>query len=350
MKTNLKPLTCEKARELMFDYIDGELRAGDRLRLETHIAECEVCKSELAERSEMLNLIASCGETPPSELKSCVMDKIENVPRESPAGRLRARLVPAGALTAAAAAVMILVIGRGFIFGGAMNDAKSDMEAHRHLMADEYAAPEMAYKDAEAGNASGFTADAADEIGAADMVNSSVSAAPAEKVTEAETAEEYVYATTTSLKASSPGYGLLFGTPEAYIATNSTADKSAADKSAAAKPALEPVDIEASKTLSVTDAAAHSPIDAMFEKMRTGERAILVCAADDIKLPEGEHSIETVSLGMLEFVRVTVEDGAMTLLSELLQTLEADEVQYRAAVPEGDLTGLDIFMLTESEN
>ncbi len=335
MKTNLKPLTCEKARELMFDYIDGELRAGDRLRLENHIAECEACKCELSERSEMLRLIASCGENPPSELKLGVMDKIDNIPQETAAERLRGRILPMGALTAAAAAVMILVVGRGFIFGGVMNDAKPDAGVQVLMTADKYDAPEVADEAADVGNASGFTADAVKELSDADMVNNVVTAAPAENVAAPEAAEEYVYATTTALKAASPGYGLLFDTAEVYASKIS---------------ATNTVDIEASDSISEMYTATYSPVDAMFEKMRNRETAILVCLADDLKLPEGDHTTETVYLGTSEFIHVTVEDGSITLFGDLLQALESDEAQYRAAVPEGDFTGLDIFMLTGAEN
>lgn len=332
MKTNLKPLTCEKARELMFDYIDGELKEGDRLRLEAHLEGCEACRDELSERSEMLTLISSCSDAPPQSLKLGVMEKIENIPQETRAQHLRHRLIPAGALTVAAAAVMILVVGKGFIFGGAVNDVAMDDEKQLSIVADKYDSPEVAYDRAD--GVGKVDDNEACDIAEEDMVYT----AAAEAVTENETVSEPVlvelYATTTALKAASPGYGLILGVADDYAASNSQE---------------APSDIEASGK-SLATLAAVSPIDELFDKMRSYDAAIVVCEETDMVLLDGAVAMESLELNGAEFRRISVEADAMTVFTDLLTYLEDIEAQYRAAVPEGDFTRCEIFMLTGAEN
>jgi len=42
-------MTCRQVVELMTDYLDGALSAGDRARFEEHIAGCDGCTAYLAQ-------------------------------------------------------------------------------------------------------------------------------------------------------------------------------------------------------------------------------------------------------------------------------------------------------------
>ena len=91
-------------------------------------------------------------------------------------------------------------------------------------------------------------------------------------------------------------------------------------------------------------------IDELFDKMRSYDAAIVVCEETDMVLLDGAVAMESLELNGAEFRRISVEADAMTVFTDLLTYLEDIEAQYRAAVPEGDFTRCEIFMLTGAEN
>ncbi len=120
MLLNKKTAGCDDFRELMLDYIDGALSDADAVALEAHITKCASCRGELAELREMLALVKSSSEPVPSELYGCVMAEVDKTPQDKKILTPRLRVKPwMSSLAAVAAAVMILVVGRGFIDGGA---------------------------------------------------------------------------------------------------------------------------------------------------------------------------------------------------------------------------------------
>ena len=42
-------MTCRQIAELITDYLEGALSAGDRLRFEEHVAGCEACSAYLGQ-------------------------------------------------------------------------------------------------------------------------------------------------------------------------------------------------------------------------------------------------------------------------------------------------------------
>jgi anti-sigma factor RsiW len=50
-------LACQELVELLTDYLDGSLPAGERARLEAHLAECEACDAYLAQFRLTIRLI-----------------------------------------------------------------------------------------------------------------------------------------------------------------------------------------------------------------------------------------------------------------------------------------------------
>lgn len=327
MKINLKPLTCETARNMMFDYIEGELKAADALRLETHLHDCEACKKELSERRDILKMISSCGETPPASLKLGVMDKINTVPQETKRQRMAKRLLPAGALSAAAAAVMLLFVGRVFILGGAMNyadnaafDKVADVEVMR--LTDASAVVECAEEDAVRDGMTVLADKAPSEPEAANEAGASKNEA---------SAVEY-YTVTSALKAASPGFGLIIADDCDYASFNN------ADNAT-----------EAPVKYAMATLAAPSPIDSLFEKFRADDRAIIVCSEKELSYPDSFGSEETLIFSGTEFRHLTFTKNTADLFSELLDNLEQIGAYYRAAAPEGAFTELDLFLAVESQ-
>ena len=131
MRTDKKPLSCEEARDLMFDYLDNNLTPSRTERLLAHLAACADCRAELDERREMLALIADVAEEPPAALHDNIMRAIADIPQDAPGSGAKIltdqkrRFIPWGTVAAACAAVMILVAGRGMLPGTGAGDIVS---------------------------------------------------------------------------------------------------------------------------------------------------------------------------------------------------------------------------------
>ena len=50
-------LTCREVVELVTDYLEGRLAAGDRERFEQHLEECDGCRSYLQQMRVTLRLV-----------------------------------------------------------------------------------------------------------------------------------------------------------------------------------------------------------------------------------------------------------------------------------------------------
>jgi anti-sigma factor RsiW len=55
------PLVCREFVELVSDYLEGTLPAGERVRMDAHLAGCDGCSGYL---EDMRRLIGSLNETP----------------------------------------------------------------------------------------------------------------------------------------------------------------------------------------------------------------------------------------------------------------------------------------------
>ncbi len=326
MKINLKPLTCETARDMMFDYIEGELKAADALRLEAHLRDCDACRKELSERQDILKLINTCGETPPVSLKLGVMDKINAVPQETKKQRMIKRLLPTGVLSAAAAAVMLFVVGRVFLLGGAMNDADYaafDKAANAEIMGGG-APAEMEYAKEDAVRDGMMML--ADKASTQPECENGANAPQTEA-----SAVEY-YTVTSALKAASPGFGLIITDACDYASFNHVENAT-----------------EAPVKYAMATSVAPSPIDSLFEKFRQGERAIIVCSESEISTPDNFSGEETILFGDTEFRHLTFTENAEKLFGEILDNFERIGAYYRAAAPENTFTELDLFLAVVSE-
>ena len=50
-------LTCQELVELVTDYLEGDLRPAERVRFETHIAQCEHCRTYLDQMRTTIRLL-----------------------------------------------------------------------------------------------------------------------------------------------------------------------------------------------------------------------------------------------------------------------------------------------------
>jgi anti-sigma factor RsiW len=103
-------MKCQEVTELLSDYLDGELDAGRKPDMDSHLATCERCQRELRELRATVSMVSSLPKAPaPTDLADAV---IERAATEQPviasAPRWRVwRLWPAA--LAAAAAVLIAI-------------------------------------------------------------------------------------------------------------------------------------------------------------------------------------------------------------------------------------------------
>ncbi len=67
-----RALVCRQAVALMSDYLDGQLPAGDRERLERHLAACPHCSEYLA---QLQITIDALGQAQPDALSNEAVDE-----------------------------------------------------------------------------------------------------------------------------------------------------------------------------------------------------------------------------------------------------------------------------------
>ena len=100
-------IDCEKAADLIPLYIDGELSADERSRLEDHLSSCETCGLLYEEIRELVTALHSIkDEEPPEGFHRAFMDRLahETKPKNKPWNFMRI------SMAAACAAVVLIVI------------------------------------------------------------------------------------------------------------------------------------------------------------------------------------------------------------------------------------------------
>lgn len=118
-----KTIDCDSARALMFDYIDGVLGEREAVQLQFHIKSCEACRAELEERRAMLESVGKTAYSVPPTLHQSIMDKISDMPQEKDTKPIFRFKTWMGTITAACAAIMILVVAVGYLGRAGMPDA-----------------------------------------------------------------------------------------------------------------------------------------------------------------------------------------------------------------------------------
>jgi anti-sigma factor RsiW len=67
-------MRCREVVELMTEYLEGALSAGDRARFEAHIAGCKGCQAYLAQLRTTLKVLGTMPDEPmPEPLKAELM-------------------------------------------------------------------------------------------------------------------------------------------------------------------------------------------------------------------------------------------------------------------------------------
>lgn len=329
MEINKRPLTCDEACEMMFDCIDGELDKSREALLKEHIACCDSCRRELAERREILLLISASEYDAPKELYSGVMERVAAEKKKPAPLYKRLRFIPAAALVTACAAFALFVVGRGYIFGNGRADMMADAAVDYTVG---NTAPERTEEASVLDGVGLYMADAA--------LPEAVS--EAELCDGAEADEEVYTATTAALTASSP----LLISDYSEFSSNQSANEPAELKS----KALSGAGASSAKT------RLYSEFDKLFDKLslNADSKAIIICCEDDIDF-EVISSISSTESEMLtvqgsDFIHYVISNDAAKHFSEQLELLDMSDAAYRAAVPtDGDMDTFEIYILTESE-
>lgn len=299
MLLNKKELNCESVRELMFDYIDGTLDFSQTALVKEHIAKCEACASELKERRELLSLVKDASADVPSELYGRVMAEVEKTPQNAKILTPKMRIKPwMSTAIAACAAIVILVAGRGYFFGGAeMLDAAPDMARSGGAVDNIVAEDKNADVDVE--NPSGEMNYSEISLGGVDT--------------------NMVVESTDAFSGYSPSYGIMPANP--------------------------------GKLEDVADSISAQLLDGVFETYKNDDGALLVCDYSDVSdvLPDGEGELSDVYFGIgASVIRYVVSDNAEVVFTGYIKLLETLDADFRAAVPEGaEFSSCEIFLITD---
>ncbi len=288
-----KAIDCDAARSMMFDYVDGALCEADVLRLEAHISDCDACKRELADCRQMLGTVKNSAYSVPSGLCDSVMNKIADMPQENGGLTKSLRFKPwMGALTAVCAALMILVVGRGYIDAG-IN--KADMAEDQ--------AGEYARIDANLFDSPNVPSEAEPSGGT--------------HSDEQHGGETTVTVTTGSFAGFAPNIKKENAENDRYIA----------------------------------EACDSSLLDSILGEITDSEIAVLVCRKSDFEGIIPDAKAITVTLEEMEYERYVIDSNAMVTFTGYLELLEKLSKDYRAAVPaDAQFDVCEIYLLIDGEN
>jgi len=79
-------MKCREMVELMTDYLEGTLAAGERLRFDEHIAGCDGCRAYLEQMRKTVRALGRLTEEEiPQQVKEQLLDAFRNWKRKSTA-------------------------------------------------------------------------------------------------------------------------------------------------------------------------------------------------------------------------------------------------------------------------
>ncbi len=116
LKNKKRNISCCEARELMFDYLEGELPARERERMSRHLDECAECRREFEVRRKLLDTIRHIELDAPSELYPNVMRLVDLTPQDKKSRfSSRRKFIPLGTIAAACAVFAFVLLNRDVI-------------------------------------------------------------------------------------------------------------------------------------------------------------------------------------------------------------------------------------------
>jgi predicted anti-sigma-YlaC factor YlaD len=100
-------MTCELMRDVICEYIDGELESEQIVSIEAHLQHCPACRSEVDELRETLAWVKQATHvTPPAGLRQAVLETI----KKEKSIRISRRFAPGFTQAVAAAAIFIFLV------------------------------------------------------------------------------------------------------------------------------------------------------------------------------------------------------------------------------------------------
>jgi len=293
MRTDKKPLSCEEARDLMFDYLDNHLSPSQTERLLAHLSACADCRAELDERKSMLALIADVAVEPPAALHYNIMRAIADIPQDAPESGAKIltdkkrRFIPWGTVAAACAAVMILIAGRGTLPGAGAGDLVAP------------AADRLALEEAA-------------EVGGADDA-------------DAYRTKAYTYSDN-----SANGEVVIVETT-AGVAMFSPGPKTPDEKSA-------PVEKKSAQS---------AALDALIAEASAEDAVLALCESGFEGLTPVSDA-DSISVGGFDVTRYLVTENAVETFGGYVNLFEKEKIDYRANIPEGsDFDAFQIWILDD---
>jgi anti-sigma factor RsiW len=77
-----QPITCRELVELVTDYLEGQLRPGERERIERHLADCDGCTAYIEQMRFTLRALGSIPEeTIPEHAREALLVAFRDVRR-----------------------------------------------------------------------------------------------------------------------------------------------------------------------------------------------------------------------------------------------------------------------------
>ncbi|MBI1850825.1 MAG: zf-HC2 domain-containing protein [Planctomycetes bacterium] len=104
---------CSQFSDRFSEYLDGELAAADRARIDAHVATCSSCRESLESLRETVEEVRRYGRVAvPPDFAAGVRQRIEESPRAS---RPFVRRVPLGPLALAASLLVVIALGLAYL-------------------------------------------------------------------------------------------------------------------------------------------------------------------------------------------------------------------------------------------
>ena len=142
----METMTCEQARALFDEKLDGVIHAQDGARLNAHLATCEACRREYEALEKTHAYLCSFAAEVPSELSANVMESIRKEPKRR--ATLLRRLRPLVALPVAAL-LCVALLHSPFFDGMFAAKSEVDMSAEAPIKNDFYLSDDLNGLDAK---------------------------------------------------------------------------------------------------------------------------------------------------------------------------------------------------------
>lgn len=115
---------CERARQEIHRYVDGEIGAAEQMAFEAHLLECERCRDEYEGVQDVVNTVRGSNPLYPTPVS--LLPKLEHIVENDRAGRRKRIRIRAAVMAASFAATVLLVAMLPMLMGQRFTSFASD--------------------------------------------------------------------------------------------------------------------------------------------------------------------------------------------------------------------------------